>query len=119
MQWVGCKRQWSWSNLFTEKDCGKPPKKSVKRPLVRAKARFDPRPIRMSFGVEGVALGQVVVRVLRFSLSGSSQQCPILVHSATIEAMKSQQFVASPRPALRRSDRYVATGPRTHAGFVH
>jgi len=42
---------------------------AVSRKLVTAKARSDPRPRHVKFGVDKMALEQVFLRVLRFPLS--------------------------------------------------
>ena len=48
------------------------------------RAGFDPRPVRVGFVVDKVALGQVSLRVLTFPLSIIFHQCSILINSSSI-----------------------------------
>jgi hypothetical protein len=55
--------------------------------LSTSKSRFDPRSVYMRFVVEKVALGQVFLQVLQFSLLVSFHQGSILIHSSTTNAV--------------------------------
>jgi hypothetical protein len=48
---------------------------AVSRRHLTAEARVDPASVRVGFVVDKVALGQVFLRVLRFSLSASFHRC--------------------------------------------